>query len=227
MLNFHELSKMTIIQLSPIQQLEQVLDRYKKARGDRSEDVHGRSEAEQTEVYISLAAAIERLAPAGTYYYTSLQHVRKGGISYRSIPDLVGIAEALKTEYESGYLHKIEELIHADLLSDFLDMGEYLLAEGYKDPAAVIIGGVLEEHLRKLCLKNSIAITINNRFKKADMMNSDLSNNGIYNKLDQKNVTAWLDLRNKAAHGKYTEYTDEQVEFTLSAIRDFIARLPA
>jgi len=58
-------------------------------------------------------------------------------------------------------------------------------------------------------------------------MNSELANKGAYNKLDQKSVTVWLDLRNKAAHGKYTEYTDEQVEFTLLALRDFIARFPA
>ena len=26
----------------------------------------------------------------------------------------------------------------------------------------------------------------------------------VYSTLDQKSVTAWLDLRNKAAHGKFT-----------------------
>ncbi len=37
-------------------------------------------------------------------------------------------------------------------------MAEYLLKEGYKDPAAVITGSTLEEHLRKLCIKNGIDI---------------------------------------------------------------------
>jgi len=101
------------------------------------------------------------------------------------------------------------------------------LEEGYKDPAAVIIGGVLEEHLRKLCLKNSIDIIMNNHFKKADTMSADLSKSKVYNLLDHKNITAWLDLRNKAAHGQYTEYTQDQVELALQGIRDFIARFPA
>ena len=35
-----------------------------------------------------------------------------------------------------------------------------------------------------------------------DKMNSDLCGASIYEKLDQKNITAWLDLRNKAAHGR-------------------------
>ena len=218
---------MTVTQPSPIQQLAQVLDRYKEARSDGSDDLHGHPQSEQSEVYTSLAAAIERLAPPGTHYYTSYLDERKDGLSYRSIPYLVGIAQALKTAYESGYLHKIEELIHADLFSDFLDMGDYLLEEGYKDPAAVIIGGVLEEHLRKLCLKNSIDITMNNRFKKADTMNADLANSHVYNRLDQKSITAWLDLRNKAAHAQYNEYTEDQVKLALQGIRDFIARFPA
>ncbi len=220
---------MTVTQPSPIQQLEQVLDRYKEIRGPDSETLPSSSAAKQTEVYTSLVAAIERLAPTGTYYYTSLQAVIKTqGLNSRyAIPTLVGIVEALRTAYESGYLHQIEELIRADLFADFLDMGEYLLEEGYKDPPAVISGGVLEEHLRKLCLKNSINIKTNDRFKKADAMNADLTNSNVYNRLDQKSITAWLDLRNKAAHGKYTEYTDEQVKVALLGIRDFVARFPA
>jgi len=222
---------MTVTQPSPIHQLEQVLDRYEKVRGNvhQREDLYHRPEAEQTEIYTSLVAAIERLAPTGTYYYTSLKAAiaRYGLNGNDAIPTLVGIVEALKTAYASGYLYQIEELIRADLFADFIDMGEYLLEEGYKDPAAVIIGGVLEEHLRKLCLKNSISIIIDNRFKKADTMNADLANSHVYNRLDHKSITAWLDLRNKAAHGKYTEYTDDQVNVALLGIRDFIARFPA
>jgi hypothetical protein len=37
-------------------------------------------------------------------------------------------------------------------------MAEYLLNESYKDPAAVMTGSVLEEHIRQLCIKNSIPI---------------------------------------------------------------------
>jgi hypothetical protein len=219
---------MTVIP-SPAQQLEALLYSYKTIKGSGSDNLEYRSEPQQTEVYTSLVAAIERLAPAGTYYSESLQlTVEKYGFNNNNaIPALVGIVQALKTAYESGYLHQIDELIRADLFGDFLDMGQYLLEEGYKDPAAVIIGGVLEEHLRKLCLKNSINITKNKGFKKADTMNADLANSHVYNRLDQKSITAWLDLRNKAAHGKYTEYTDDQVNLALQGIRDFIARFPA
>jgi glutaredoxin len=34
----------------------------------------------------------------------------------------------------------------------------------------------------------------------------------VYSLLDQKNITAWLELRNKAAHGEYEKYVAQQVE---------------
>jgi hypothetical protein len=58
-------------------------------------------------------------------------------------------------------------------------------------------------------------------------INSELCAAGVYLKADQKSVTAWLDLRNSAAHGKYTDYTKDQILIMLQGVRNFISRLPA
>lgn len=144
-----------------------------------------------------------------------------------------GILRALKEDIQGGYLRNLESLISANIFADFLEMAEHLLDEGYKDAAAVLIGGTLEEHLRKLCVKNSIDIEISTssgpKPKKADQMNADLAKASAFpnSKLDQKSIAAWLDLRNKAAHGEYGKYTKDQVNLFLSGVRDFIARVPA
>jgi hypothetical protein len=143
-----------------------------------------------------------------------------------------GILKALKEDVSRGYLVSVSELIHADLFADFTEMAEHLLEEGYKDPAAVILGSVLEEHLRKLCIKNSLPIDAPDskgvtKPKKADRLNTELTAARVYEKLDQKSVTAWLDLRNKAAHGQYSDYLKPQVELLLQSVRDFITRHPA
>jgi hypothetical protein len=137
---------------------------------------------------------------------------------------LSGILSALRADYEAGRLRSFEELIHADLFSDFLEMAEYLLDEGYKDPAAVIAGGVLEEHLRKLCGKHGVTIPAK---PKLDTMNADLARAGAYNKNDQKQVTAWAARRNDAAHGNYSNYGHAEVKLMVAGIRDFISRNPA
>ncbi len=172
---------------------------------------------------------IGRLSPPGSEYVESMRKFQKAhGTSWWLLAQpIAGILTSLKIAYESGYLATITELTHADLFSDFIGMAEYLLSEEYKDPAAVLIGSVLEEHLRKLCDKNGIAVEFSGKPKKADQLNSDLAAKPVYSKLDQKSVTSWLDLRNKAAHGKYGEYTKEQVALLIQSIQDFMTRVPA
>ena len=139
-----------------------------------------------------------------------------------------GILKGAKQEIEGGWLFTVKGLVSAEIFSNFLDMAEYLLQEGYKDPAAVMTGSVLEEHLRQLCGKEEIPVEVDKGGrlspKKADLLNADLANAGTYNKLDQKAITTWLDLRNKAAHGKYSEYTKEQVDLMYQGVCNFIAR---
>jgi hypothetical protein len=151
---------------------------------------------------------------------------------YAAVPHVGGALRALQGDIKAGYLVSVQELIHTDLFSDFLEMVEHLLGEGCKDAAAVIIGGVLEEHLRKLCAKNGIPTNITDsrdvvKSKKVETMNTDLASAGVYSKGDQKNVTAWYDIRTDAAHGHYTKYTHQQVELLLQSVRDFLTRHPA
>jgi hypothetical protein len=58
-------------------------------------------------------------------------------------------------------------------------------------------------------------------------MNADLAAANVYSKLDQKAVTMWLGVRNSAAHGKYGEYTKDQVQMLIAGITEFMARVPA
>lgn len=137
--------------------------------------------------------------------------------------------QSIRHEVEQGWLTTIKRLITAEVFSDFLEMSKYFLDEKFKDPAAVMIGSVLEEHLRQLCIAYSVDTEITRGTdivpKKADLMNSDLVKAGAYGILEQKNVTAWLDLRNRAAHGKYSEFTIEQVQIMYLGVLDFATKI--
>jgi hypothetical protein len=69
----------------------------------------------------------------------------------------MGILRGLRNDYEAGYMRTVEDLVRADLFTDFIEMAEELVGKGYEDAAAVITGSVLEEHLRKLATRHSIA----------------------------------------------------------------------
>ena len=139
-----------------------------------------------------------------------------------------GVLIALRQEIENGWLFTVRGIVAAEIFNDFLEMAQHLLEQGYKDPAAVMIGGVLEEHLRQLCIKHGIEPTVHKDgrgiAKSSDRMNAELAGANAYNKFYQKNVTSWLDLRNKAAHGHYSEYDQKQVELMEQSVLDFIAK---
>jgi hypothetical protein len=217
-----------------IDQIDAVLAFYKQKQS---------TPAELREASTRMKAAIERLSPRESTYRSSAEEVVKGSIGrapYNSrlgfqldspqhqSRELAAILTAMRADYEAGFMQTFSELIHADLFADFLEMAAHLLEGGYKDPAAVLAGSVLEEHIRKLCEKNGLPITDSSgKPAKADRLNADLTGANVYSGLDQKQVTAWLDLRNKAAHGEYGEYSQPQVELMISGVRDFLVRNPA
>jgi len=177
-------------------------------------------------------AAVIRTAGPNSPYSNQVQEIIDGEDRHgMQAVKIGGVTEALRNDLQAGFLRSYEELIHAELFGDFLEMAEHLVDTGYKDAAAVIAGSALEAHLRQLCKKNGVAVDVTSpagvRPKRADQMNADLASATVYSKLDQKNITAWLDLRNKAAHGKYSEYTKDQVALLIAGIRDFITRNPA
>jgi len=198
-----------------IQQIDRALKLYDKHRArSKYDDLSDLCGGIHTEVKTIVVATIDRLSPAGSAYRTAT-----------TLRDRIGSLRALRRDYEDGYLNTVQALIRAELFADFIEMAGHLLEQGYKDPAAVLVGGVIEEHLRALCSTRSISVSVSGRPKKAGAINGELYAAGAYNKLDQKNVTAWLDLRNKAAHAQYDEYTSKQVGTMLSGVREFVARI--
>jgi hypothetical protein len=152
---------------------------------------------------------------------------RVKGQAYHETENGINILSAIENEVQNDWLASIKQMVSAEIFSDFFEMSKYLLDQKYKDPAAVMIGSVLEEHLRLLCRNHLVPIDFLNKSddtipKKADTLNADLVKAEVYGVLEQKSVTAWLDLRNRAAHGKYSEYTQEQVELMYQGVLNFI-----
>lgn len=162
-----------------------------------------------------------------THPYFKDFNERVKGQAYYETENGINILIAIRNEVDNDWLISIKKLISAEIFSDFFEMSKYLLDQRYKDPAAVMIGSVLEEHLRLLCRNHSVQIDFLNNSgntvsKKADTLNADLVKAGVYGLLEQKQVTAWLDLRNKAAHGKYSEYSQEHVELMYQGVLNFL-----
>jgi hypothetical protein len=144
----------------------------------------------------------------------------------------MGVLRAALEDLQNGWALRQVELIHAEVFSDFLDMSSYLLeGGGYKDPSAVLAGGVLEQHLRKLSQKEGISIDKQGgrsiEPQKASILNDELRKKSVISQAEWRSVQSWLDYRNDAAHGNYSNYDLVQIRQMIDGIREFIIRHPA
>lgn len=86
--------------------------------------------------------------------------------------------------------------------ADFLQQADRL-GERLKDPAAMLIGAVLEDALRQLCRKHGIP-----EGDSIEAMNEPLRKASTYGLPQKQQVTAWATIRNKADHARFNEYTE-------------------
>jgi hypothetical protein len=200
---------MPIDKKTALEQIDAVLERYKLFRNPRSRAKVG-FEVAHTELVMRMMETLRRLAPPGSMY-------RVRGTDE---DELAGVLKALRADYEADYLQTFRELLHGETFSNFLDMATHLLSEGYKVAAAVIAGGVLEQHLRALCTKLGVSPVPS----KLGNLNTALYRDPpkAYSSHTMKQITAWADIRNSAAHGHYDEVDAKQVELMIDGIRLFV-----
>jgi hypothetical protein len=198
----------------------------------RSQNVLGN---EQVQVLLSIASRtgqlIERLYGKSSQYQRNLDRVlgtRSFSLMhhqyYTHVAELAGIISGIESDIENGLLGDLGNLMRAEVFADLLEMAEHLHAEGYKDPAAVLIGAVLEDSLRKLATQRGVTVVGGNgRPMTIDPLNVALAKDGAYNPLVQKQITSWANLRNDAAHGHFARYDEVQVKHMLLFVQKFCA----
>lgn len=213
--------------------LRQIDAVFKENEALRERDINTIQPQEWIQLWTRARAAIGRIAP-GSHYENQCddflkRHTTQAGTTASNV---LGVLRALRCDVDAGFLDGLTERIHGELFADFLEMSQHLLDEGMKDAAAVIAGSSLEEQLRQMCKKAGIDVTYQGRDgealpKKASVLNADLGKAEAHSKLDEQSVTAWLALRNKAAHGQYEWYVIDQVRLMVDGVRDYIRRHPA
>jgi hypothetical protein len=129
----------------------------------------------------------------------------------------MGVLKAGYEELRGGFLGRVQDLVAAEIFTDFLEQAVHLLEAGYKDAAASVAGAVLEDGLRRIALGQKVAVKTNDDLSS---LNHKLADRQVYTRLVQK---VWNDTRNNAAHGKFEEYKVEDVSEMVKGIQGFLA----
>lgn len=170
----------------------------------------------------STQSLLSRTFGENSSHFKNYHSATQGYLTYSPCVKAMGVLIASKDDFEHGFLFSVRSLVEAELFDDLLEQAEHLLASGYFQPAAVVAGCVLEDGLRRLCIKHSIVLPENTTI---DPMNTELAKAAVYNKLMQKRITALADLRNRAAHGRWNEFSKSDVEEMLRQVHSFLAEM--
>jgi len=212
-------------------QLSELISNFRTMKNRSANyDLSGNNSTEEIVSLLSRCkSAVQRISGINSEYYKDINSImRKNNIwEGEKLIEVIGCVDALFRDLENGYLQNLSEIIKSEVFSDYIEMAEHLLEEGYKDPATVLIGSTLENKLKELCTINSIdLVIINNRgntvYKKAEVLNAELCKSDIYSLATQKQITAWLNLRNYAAHGEYNKYTSDEIKLFIAGVRHFL-----
>ncbi len=138
-----------------------------------------------------------------------------------------------KNDFQYGFLDSISSQVEAEISADYLGQAEQLLKEGSSGqheyvPAAVLAGAVLERGLKTLCENQTppiLTVKPNGEPMTMNPLIDELKKAGVFNELRAKDLRAWADIRNAAAHGEFQKFKREQVERMLAGVSSFLAEM--
>jgi len=206
---------------------------------DRYADTSPHYPAEQTHEWIADAeSALQQVFRDGhairKQWVERLAHTegRSFRITHRDVVDaLRAIFSAATGQVKAGRLSTLADGIRAESVSELLDQADVLLAGNYHTAAAVITGGALETTLHHLCERAEILPAGQGSISKYEQALGQARKAGdeVISTGDGKQVIAWGDLRNEAAHTPVDFaklHTVAEVRLMVSGVRAFLSKYP-
>jgi len=169
--------------------------------------------------------------PSGHTHRQFAMNVARYGPDLAFLRRSLATLAAIRDDLQAGLLDDVADQIQAEIASNYMGQAERLLVEGQPGrldhvPAAVLAGAVLEKSLRDLCARQNPLVPIVNA--KGDLLAMNalidaLRKAGMFNELKAKQLRAWADIRNKAAHGEFDAFARADVETMIQGVQQFLA----
>lgn len=134
------------------------------------------------------------------------------------IHPIIGILQGALFDLENGFLTEQEFFIAGDIFDSVLEQAKYLNQKEFKDPAAVLARVVVEDALRRIARTEGVDDST-----KISKINDELKKLGRYTQPQWRQIQVWIDIGNAAAHGKFTQYKQGDVQKMIEDIERFLA----
>jgi HEPN domain-containing protein len=158
--------------------------------------------------------------------YQSVNKYNEGAIGYKYrygyIKKQAGILKAALDSLDSCIYDISQQLLY-NIFDDELLAAEHLLKNGFLRASGVVVGVVLEKHLKGILLKHNIDIVEKN--PALAILYTELYKNKIIDINAFRNIEWISSLRNKCSHNKESEPTKTDVEDLISGVKKIISTI--
>ncbi len=178
---------------------------------------------------VKARATVKRISGASSEFYKMLPadddtaFKRRLEKDHVPIPSALGVLRALRDAVEKGHLESLEARLREAIHDDFLEQAKALLSERYHVAAMVLIGGVLENHLRKLCEGRGLRWDGRGSLSKYNDACKDAE---VYRQPKWRRIQEITDLRNEAAHGNGDKVDAADVGEACEFVGRFVEEFP-
>lgn len=173
---------------------------------------------------------LDAIIPHNHLHRTTIGSFQKHVIGYKNLDWAIGVLNGIAEDFDRNLLTTSIAEIEYEVSCDYLDEAKRLLnGQGIPDSnittAAVLTGIALERRLRRLWMDHNAATETGDKNKRLGTLIDELKRANIVNETKAKQLRAWADIRNHAAHGDQDQFTIKDLKHMVDGARDFLAEL--
>lgn len=150
------------------------------------------------------------------------QNLTKAYARYRGYPShlaaMRGVFNAAKSDYERGYLFRVEAVLSGEILADFVVAAKTALEHGHKDVAAVLGCAALEDALKRLGRLEGLQV---NGKVMQEVVNA-LKAKGLVSGAPKTLLDTMPRIRDSAMHADWAKITPQEVGSVIGFVEQFL-----
>lgn len=137
---------------------------------------------------------------------------------------LMGVLRTVASDIKAGRIRDLQSQARGEVFADFLNAARSALSDGFKDVAAVLACGALEDALKRFALSNGLEVYDKGM---SDVVGA-LKAAGLVKGPQGALLQGFVKIRNKAFHAQWDSIETADVQSVLSFTQEFLlSRFPS
>lgn len=141
-----------------------------------------------------------------------------GSSSNVTLTAMKGIFSAAKSDYEGGYLFRLESTVSGEVFGDFANAAKAALGEGQKDVAAVLACAALEDTLKRFGRSKGLEVD----GKGMQEVVNALKAKGLVSGPQKSLLETMPKIRDAAMHADWGKITPQDVGSVIGYVEQFL-----